>query len=536
MILKELLDVFHAQSIASQAFSNSHTASLIRLRNLLKHEWRTSFGRQHRLRADMGINEFRSAVPIRDYVDYGPWISRIRGGESDVLWPGKPIAFATTSGTTGDDKLIPITEQFLHDYHLGSVLTFTRMTLNAPSMILGRILTLGGPSEESNLSGIPVGSITGLLYRSFPSVLNSRLAIPPDVHNIGSYSEKLYVIARLALEVPVTAIIAVSPASLLVISDAINSMATEVIEDIANGSLRPLSAAPENLETTLRMRLRPNPSRARELEEALDQDARLLPRRVWPLRAVCTYMKQGHPSQWEAIRQAYGELRIIDPGLVASEGRVSIGLYPDKKHHAVIPVSSFVEFLPVNLTGCEEISDAATLLPDQLEKDHLYTPVISSANGLMRYKLGDVISVNKTVGGVPLIEYEGRLDDSISVAGEKVCDLHFREAIDRLRAIGYAVEGLWAVGIDWAGHKPCYLFLWETADTDESTSNFNHDLERALQDVNVSYRRKREQLLLLPVKAVPVAVGGLLSHNTKIHWLGQAKQRHILPKATSAMR
>lgn len=536
MIITELLDVFYAESIAARAFSNSETASLNRLRGLLKRAWRTSFGREHRLHADMSISEFRSAIPIRDYVDYGPWISRIRTGESDVLWPGKPIAFASTSGTTGNDKLIPITEHFLRDYHLGSVLTFTRMAVKAPRMLLGRILTLGGPSEESNISGIPVGSITGLLYKSFPSILNSRLALPPEVHNIGSYSEKLYVIARLALEVPVTAIIAVSPASLLVITDAINSMATEVIEDIATGSLRPLSTAPEDLEATLRMRLRPNPRRARELEAALEQDARLLPKRIWPLRAVCTYTKQGHPLQWEAIRQAFGELRIIDPGLVASEGRVSIGLYPDKKLHAVIPISSFVEFLPVEMTGSEEITDAPTLLPQQLEKNQLYTPVISSANGLMRYKLGDVISVKRIVGGVPLIEYEGRLDDSISVAGEKVCDVHFREAIDRLRAMGCAVEGLWAVGIDWAGHKPRYLFLWETTDTDDNTANFNHALEQALQDVNVSYRRKREQLLLLPAKAVPVAVGGILSHNTKVHWLGQAKQRHILPKATSAMK
>src|SRR5688572_23539331 len=165
MIIEELLDVFYAQNIAARAFRNIQAESLNRLRALLKHTWHTSFGREYGLHPDMNISEFRSAIPIHDYSDYEPWIHKIMAGEADVLWPGKPCAFASTSGTTADNKLIPITEDFLRDYHLGSILTFTRMSLTAPSIILGKILTLGGPSAESNIGGIPVGSITGLLYK-----------------------------------------------------------------------------------------------------------------------------------------------------------------------------------------------------------------------------------------------------------------------------------------------------------------------------------------------------------------------------------
>src|SRR6185503_8734620 len=215
---------------------------------------------------------------------------------------------------------------FLRDYHLGSVLTFARISLKTPRIVLGKILTLGGPSEESRIGGIPVGSITGLLYKTLPRVFHSRLAFPQEVHDIGSYDERLYVIARLALEAPLTGIITMIPGSLLVVNDAINSMAQQLIDEIANGYLRPLRTAPHNLEATLRKRLRPNPRRARELRTALAQDGQLFPKRIWSLRGICSYTKQGHPLQWAAIRQAYGEPRIIDPGLVASEGRVSVGI------------------------------------------------------------------------------------------------------------------------------------------------------------------------------------------------------------------
>src|SRR6185503_8495611 len=247
------------QSIAARAFRNIQAASLNKLRRLLKHTSQTRFGREHRLRPDMNISEFRSAVPIRDYADYGPWIAKIKAGQADVLWPGKPCAFASTSGTTADNKLIPITEDFLRDYHLGSVLTFARISLKTPRIVLGKILTLGGPSEESRIGGIPVGSITGLLYKTLPRVFHSRLAFPQEVHDIGSYDERLYVIARLALEAPLTGIITMIPVSLLVVNDAINSMAQQLIDEIANGYLRPLRTAPHNLEATLRKRLRPNP-------------------------------------------------------------------------------------------------------------------------------------------------------------------------------------------------------------------------------------------------------------------------------------
>ena len=62
------------------------------------------------------IEEFRQAVPVRDYEDLKPYIEQILAGDSDVLWKGKPLYFAKTSGTTSGTKYIPITQDSIPNH------------------------------------------------------------------------------------------------------------------------------------------------------------------------------------------------------------------------------------------------------------------------------------------------------------------------------------------------------------------------------------------------------------------------------------
>jgi hypothetical protein len=79
------------------------------LQYLVKNGGKTVFGKEHNLQDVKTYDDYKKAVPIRDYEAFAPYIEKIKGGGENVLWKGKPIYFAKTSGTTSGAKYIPIT-------------------------------------------------------------------------------------------------------------------------------------------------------------------------------------------------------------------------------------------------------------------------------------------------------------------------------------------------------------------------------------------------------------------------------------------
>ena len=86
------------------------------LKSLIKTGRDTDFGKESGLGQVNSYEEFRQAIPIRDYEQMRPWIDRIKEGKHNVLWKGKPIYFAKTSGTTSGTKYIPITKESIPNH------------------------------------------------------------------------------------------------------------------------------------------------------------------------------------------------------------------------------------------------------------------------------------------------------------------------------------------------------------------------------------------------------------------------------------
>lgn len=79
--------------------------------NLISVGTETKFGKDHHFEKIQSYEDFKKQVPIRDYEDLKPYIELIKEGKSDIIWKGKPIYFAKTSGTTSGTKYIPITKE-----------------------------------------------------------------------------------------------------------------------------------------------------------------------------------------------------------------------------------------------------------------------------------------------------------------------------------------------------------------------------------------------------------------------------------------
>ena len=85
--------------------------------DLINQAKNTAFGKDHGFEKIKTYNDFQKNVPINDYEGLKHYVERIKAGENDILWPGKPLYFAKTSGTTSGAKYIPLTKESL-PYHI----------------------------------------------------------------------------------------------------------------------------------------------------------------------------------------------------------------------------------------------------------------------------------------------------------------------------------------------------------------------------------------------------------------------------------
>lgn len=90
-------------------------------KNLISEAKHTAFGKDHNFAEISTYEDFKSRVPIRDYEDLKPYVERVVKGEADILWKGKPLYFAKTSGTTSGAKYIPITKESMPTHVLSLI-------------------------------------------------------------------------------------------------------------------------------------------------------------------------------------------------------------------------------------------------------------------------------------------------------------------------------------------------------------------------------------------------------------------------------
>jgi len=136
----------------------------------------TSFGKDHKFNTINSYSDFASQVPIRDYEALKPYINKVVKGEKDILWPGKPIYFAKTSGTTSGAKYIPITAESIKNQVEASrnaILNYIHETGNT-DFVNGRWIFLQGSPELQEKNGIKLGRLSGISAHYVPGYLQKN--------------------------------------------------------------------------------------------------------------------------------------------------------------------------------------------------------------------------------------------------------------------------------------------------------------------------------------------------------------------------
>ncbi len=180
---------------------------------LLKGVRQTSFGREHRLDQVSEPVGFRQAIPLRDYEQLKPWIERIKSGESDVLWPGKPAYFAKTSGTTSGTKYIPLTADSIPN-HIGTARGLLSSYIHSSgrsAFVNGKMIFLQGSPVLSQTGGIATGRLSGLVYHHVPGYLLRNRMPSYETNCIEDWERKIDAICRETLKERMTLISGIPP-------------------------------------------------------------------------------------------------------------------------------------------------------------------------------------------------------------------------------------------------------------------------------------------------------------------------------------
>ena len=159
---------------------------------------KTLFGKDHNFNRISDPTDFAKQVPVRDYEGLRSYIDRIVCGEEDVVWPGKPIYFSKTSGTTSGAKYIPITKQSMPT-HINSardaLLTYINFT-GKTDFIKGKQIFIQGSPELDYKNGVALGRLSGIVAHYVPSYLQKSRMPSWETNCIEDWEEKVNAIVK----------------------------------------------------------------------------------------------------------------------------------------------------------------------------------------------------------------------------------------------------------------------------------------------------------------------------------------------------
>lgn len=481
------------------------------LRHLLELNEGSRFSRDHRLDGVRAVNEFRRSVPIADFEYYRSYVEQLKLGNSEALLGRKNrlLMFTLSSGTTSESKFIPITDDFLRSYRKGWSIWGINTFTDHPSLSTSHIVQLSSDHEQFHTpGGTPCGNISGLVGAVQSPLVRSMYTVPLAVAKIKDPEAKYYTALRLCVaDRDVGLVMTANPSTLIHLAKMADSEKEKLIRDIANGTLSDEYSVPAEIRDRLRRRVRrADPKRARELEGIIHRTGHLYPRDFWPELELLGIWTGGSAGAYlHSLPRFYGDVDVRDHGLSASEGRMTIP-FQDWRSDGVLDVTShYFEFIPEGEHGTEH---PTVLEAHELEEGRNYYILLTTASGLSRYDIRDVVRCTGFVGTTPTLEFLHKGSHISSITGEKLSESQVvgavRECIGqmRLELNHFTLAPVW-------GDPPSYRLLVE----EQSVPSFEAGralagaVDASLQSLNCEYEEKRRTGRLAPIEWLRLPTG-----------------------------
>lgn len=394
------------------------------------------------------IKDFQRQVPISTYDDLKPYIERMIRGERDVLWRGKIVWYAKSSGTTNDkSKYIPVSKDALETCHLqGGKDLFVFFSENVPDteVFSGKMLTLGGSHKASEFNEkVRVGDLSSIYLENVPSVAELFRTPSTDIALIENFEEKIKRIAEVAVKENVTSILGVPSWNLVLLRKILDYTGANNISE------------------------------------------------VWPDLEMF-----GHGGiSFEPYRDQYksiipsSKMRYIET-YNASEGFFAIqDDLDDKGMLLMLDYGIFYEFIPMNELGT---TNPTVLTIEEVELNVNYALVITTNSGMWRYLIGDTVKFTSLYPHKIVIS--GRTTQYINAFGEEVIVNNSDEAMRKAcEEFGVSISNYSAAPVFMSEEKLQGHHQWivEFDETPHDSENFADVLDKELQKLNSDYEAKR---------------------------------------------
>ena len=484
----------------ARASRNPEKASARTLRKILNLAKNTAYGKEHHFGAIVKARKpeqlfrlYEKSVRASEYESFRPYVERHKHGEANVLIPGKPLMYATTSGTTSKPKWIPISQKYMKDvYDVMSHIWLDNFARVRPKFLSGGlVVSVAKVVEGYAEDGTIFGSVSGVTAKKIPSIIRKRFVTPPEVYDISDYTARYYVMMRLAIAHSVSYIVAPNPSTLLELIHNAEEYFDDYIEDIEKGSISEKFDVSPEIRSVLAGFTVPDPERAdflRRVKEKCGGKPQL--KDWWPDMQLLSSWKCGNTAiAAEKVQQQlpagcfYQELGYFASecrfGLVLDEG-IDSTLFPNYHYYEFIEESDL------------ENPEPRFLRLHELEQGKRYCIYVTTFSGLYRYNMNDLVEVGGWNGKTPKIHMVQKVNGIVSITGEKLYEKQFIEAVHEAERQSGLKANFFIGFAD--PEEACYDFYYEFEKRKIRRSKaeaFTKIVDSQLMEMNIEYQSKR---------------------------------------------
>lgn len=426
------------------------------LEGLLKGGKMTKYGKDHQFSEIQNYEDFKSAIPIRDYEGLKDYIDLIKDGRENVLWKGKPLYFAKTSGTTSGIKYIPISKDSISNHiDTAKVALLTYMNNSGSSDFAdGRMIFLSGSPTLERVAGIPTGRLSGIVNHHIPKYLKSNQLPSYETNCIEDWEEKLTAIVKETQGKDMTLISGIPPWIQMYFDWLIENNEGKKIIDLF-----------PNLQVIVHGGVNFQPYK-QKLFDSIGKE----------IDTVETYPASEGFFAFQDSREEEGLLLNTNSGI-------------------------FFEFIPADRVF-DENPPRLSLAEVELNKN--YALIINSNAGLWGYNIGDTI---KFVSLNPYrIVVTGRTKHFISAFGEHVIGEEVEHALlNTANKLNVKIsEFTVAPMINTNGELPFHEWFVEFVQSPENLEDFALEVDQSLRSQNAYYDDLIKGSILQPLKIRPL--------------------------------
>jgi hypothetical protein len=448
---------------------------------LIKKAKKTRFGQDHKFEKIKTISDFQRQVPIRDYEGLKKYIDEVVAGKENILWPGKPLYFAKTSGTTSGVKYIPLTKESMPTHikaARNAILCYIAATGNT-AFVDGKMIFLQGSPTLNEKNGIHLGRLSGIVAHYVPKYLQSNRLPSYKTNCIADWETKVNAIVEETINED------------MAIISGIPSWVQMYFEKLKEKSNQPVGELFKNFKLFIYGGVNYEPYR--------NTFENLIGRKV---DSIELYPASEGFFAFQDTQDEKGMLLQLNSGIF----------------YEFVKASVFFDANPKRLT----LSEVALGVN--------YVMIISTNAGLWGYNLGDTIQFTSLKPFRVLVS--GRIKHFISAFGEHVIGKEVEQALKTaLEDTNICVkEFTVAPQINPSEGLPYHEWLIEFENTPDDMQGFSVKIDLAMQEQNSYYFDLIKGKVLRPLVITKVTTNGFQNYMKSIGKLGGQNK---LPRLTN---